>query len=69
MSTLRKINVTGRIERQGWMKTDQVAEYLGTSPNNIRNMIHRNYLKSKKFGGRWYFNKEEVDRMINGGSR
>ncbi|WP_415062090.1 helix-turn-helix domain-containing protein [Bdellovibrio sp.] len=58
-----------RLERQGWMKTDQVAEYLGTSPNNVRNMIYRNYLRPKRYAGRWYFNREEIDRLINGGTR
>lgn len=49
---------------QGWMKTDQVANYLGTSPNNIRNMIYKDQLVPKKFGGRWYFKREDIDILI-----
>ena len=49
---------------QGWMKTDQVADYLGTSPNNIRNMVYKNQLLPKKFGGRWYFKRVEIDSLI-----
>lgn len=57
----------GRLTGQGWMKTGQVAIYLGTSPNNIRNMVYRLKLFPKKFMGRWYFNREEIDQLIMAG--
>ena len=48
----------------GWMRTDQVAVYLSTSPNNIRNMVYKGLLLPRKFGGRWLFKREEIDHLI-----
>lgn len=56
------------LERQEWLKTADVAEYLGTSPNNIRNMIYRHHLSPRKFYGRWYFKKSDVDSLLGGNS-
>lgn len=56
--------LSGSLKIQGWMKTDQVADYLGTSPNNIRNMVYKCLLTPRKFGGRWYFKREEIDHLI-----
>lgn len=60
-------NFDRRLSGQGWLKTDQVAIYLGTSPNNIRNMVYRLKLFPRKFMGRWYFNREEIDQLIMAG--
>ena len=49
---------------QGWMRTEHVADYLGTSQNNVRNMIYRGLLSPRKFGGRLYFKREEIDHLI-----
>jgi len=57
-------NLNSSLTIQGWMKTDQVANYLGTSQNNIRNMIYKEQLVPKKFGGRWYFKREDIDILI-----
>lgn len=62
-------SIGATLARQGWIKTDQVADYLGTSPNNIRNMIYRGHLFPKKFHGRWYFKKEDIDFIIEGSGR
>ncbi len=56
------------LERQEWLKTSDVAEYLGTSPNNIRNMIYRLHLRPTKFYGRWYFKKSDLDNLLGGDS-
>lgn len=60
----RNKTLSGSLKIQGWMKTDQVANYLGTSPNNIRNMIYKCKLTPRKFGGRWYFKRAEIDHLI-----
>lgn len=52
-----------KIER-GWLRSAQAAEYIGVSPNNLRNMIYRGYLSPIKFAGRWYFKKTELDSLI-----
>lgn len=56
-------SLTIRIEQE-WMKTFQVASYLGTSSNNIRNMVYKGYLVPRKVGGRLYFKKSEIDNLI-----
>lgn len=53
------------LEKQEWMKTADVAEYLGTSPNNIHNMIYRLYLRQKKFYGQWYFKRLDIDNVLS----
>ncbi len=67
MMTVHSMNsnsVTGSLKIQGWMRTDQVANYLGTSPNNVRNMVYKCQLFPKRFGGRWYFKREDIDHLI-----
>lgn len=54
----------GSLTNQGWFRTNQVAKYLGTSPNNIRNMVYKGHLKPRKFSGRWYFKRSEIDHLI-----
>lgn len=51
-----------------WMKTNEVAEYLKTSPNNVRNLVYKSYLNPKKFMGRLYFCKSEVSQLFNQGA-
>lgn len=60
----RNKTLAGSLKIQGWMKTDQVANYLGTSPNNVRNMVYKCKLTPRKFGGRWYFKRAEIDYLI-----
>lgn len=64
MNRVRNRTLDSSLKIQGWMKTDQVANYLGTSPNNVRNMVYKCQLTPRKFGGRWYFKREEIDQLI-----
>ncbi len=48
-----------------WMKTNEVAKYLITSPNNVRNMVYRGLLSPRRFNGRLYFSTAEVSRLID----
>jgi excisionase family DNA binding protein len=63
-ASLRTISAPSSLKSQGWMKTEQVADYLGTSSNNIRNMVYRSRLFPKKFGNRLYFRREDIDHLI-----
>jgi excisionase family DNA binding protein len=47
-----------------WLRTSDVASYLGTSVGNIRQMVYRGTLKAKKFNGRLMFKKSEIDLLI-----
>jgi helix-turn-helix protein len=67
--SINENSINAALARQGWIRTDQVADYLGTSPNNIRNMIYRGRLFPKKFFGRWYFKREDIDLTIESSSR
>ena len=47
-----------------WLRTDEVALYLGTSPGAIRNMVMRKQITPKKCFGRNYFDRDEIDSLI-----
>lgn len=53
-----------------WLRTDEVALYLGTTKMAIKHMYMRGKLSPSKFAGRLYFDREELDRLIgNSGSK
>ncbi|MBX3021999.1 MAG: helix-turn-helix domain-containing protein [Bdellovibrionales bacterium] len=60
----RPTTLESSLKTQGWMCTDQVAAYLGTSPNNVRNMVYKGQLTPRKFGGRWRYKRDEIDHLI-----
>lgn len=47
-----------------WLRTDEVALYLGTTVGAIRTMVHRGQLSPKKYCGRNYFSRSEIDELI-----
>lgn len=47
-----------------WLRTDEVALYLGTSPGAIRNMVMRKQLTPKKCFGRNYFDRDAIDGVL-----
>ena len=47
-----------------WLRTKEVALYLGTSEGAIRNMVLRGKLKPRKYAGRNYFSRDEIDGLI-----
>ncbi|MBC7457831.1 MAG: helix-turn-helix domain-containing protein [Bdellovibrionaceae bacterium] len=48
-----------------WLRTNEVALYLGTSQGAIRNMVLRGQLKAKKCFGRNFFDKTEIDAQMD----
>ncbi|MBC7430001.1 MAG: helix-turn-helix domain-containing protein [Bacteriovorax sp.] len=48
-----------------WLRTDEVALYLGTSQGSIRNLVLRGQLKAKKYFGRNYFDKLAIDSLFD----
>lgn len=50
--------------KKNWMTTVEVASYLGRTIGAVRNLVYRGYLKPRKFVGRNYFSREEIDRAI-----
>lgn len=47
-----------------WLRTDEVGLYLGITPGAVRVMAHRGQLKPRKYCGRNYFSREEIDGLI-----
>ena len=47
-----------------WLRTKEVALYLGTSEGAIRNMVLRGKLKPRKYASRNYFSRDEIDGLI-----
>ena len=48
-----------------WLRTNEVALYLGTSQGAIRNMVLRGHLLPNKCFGRNFFDKEAIDRLMD----
>ncbi len=51
-------------EKLVWMTTAEAAEYLRRSVGAVRIMVHRRQLPARKLGRRIYFNKMELDRLL-----
>jgi len=47
-----------------WLKTDEVALYLGSTREAVKKAYQRGRLKANKFCGRLYFDRELVDLLI-----
>jgi hypothetical protein len=47
-----------------WLRTSELAHYLGTTEGSIRNMVYRGQLVPRRFNRRNYFSVHEVDKLI-----
>ena len=47
-----------------WMTTSDTARYLGKSKNALWLLVSRGLLIKRKWQGRLYFKKSEIDRML-----
>lgn len=47
-----------------WMTTEEAASYLRRSVNALRILVCRGKLRARKFGGRLYFKRQELDEAI-----
>lgn len=47
-----------------WLRTDELALYLGTTQGAIRNMVMRGKLSPKKCFGRNFFDRDHIDELI-----
>ncbi len=61
-STLRSLKL------KRWLKTEEVALYLGSSREAIKKLYQRGRLTANKFCGRLYFDREQLDRLIENSS-
>lgn len=51
-----------------WLRTDELALYLGTTQGAIRNMVLRGKLSPKKCFGRNFFDRDYIDGLIESSS-
>ena len=49
-----------------WMTSDQAAAYLGKTRNALWLLVSRGLLVKRKWQGRLYFKKAEIDRLLEG---
>ena len=48
-----------------WLTTEEAAVYVGRSRNAIWLLVSRGLISKRKWNGRLYFKRSEVDRLIN----
>jgi excisionase family DNA binding protein len=53
-------------EHTEWLRVDQAAEHLGTTPNGIRALVKRGRIPVHRRDGRLYFDRRELDTYIRG---
>ena len=56
-------------ENLEWMRSEEAARYLRRSVGQIRNMVYRGQIKFRKFNGRLYFKKIDLERAIEFSTR
>lgn len=72
---MKKLDVTEEqnssmlFENLEWMRSEEAARYLRRSVGQIRNMVYRGQIKFRKFNGRLYFKKMDLERAIEFSTR
>jgi hypothetical protein len=51
-------------DRLTWLDSKEAAAYLRKTPNALRIMVHRGYIRARRLRRRLYFRKVELDRML-----
>lgn len=52
-----------------WMTSEEAAAYLRKSAGALRTAVYRGHIRPRKFHRRLYFNRRELDRLINASLR
>lgn len=48
-----------------WLTTDDAARFLRKSTHALRQMTYKGLIRPRKFGGRLYFKKSELDQLLD----
>lgn len=48
-----------------WLTTNEAAIFLRKSSHALRQMIYKGRIRPRKFGGRLYFKKSELDQLVD----
>lgn len=49
-----------------WLTTKEAAAYLGKTRNALWLLVSKGLLKKRKWQGRLYFKRSEIDRLLEG---
>ncbi|MCC7441297.1 MAG: helix-turn-helix domain-containing protein [Bdellovibrionales bacterium] len=52
------------LQRLTWMNSTEAAKYLRKSRNALLIMVNRGYVRPRKFRGRLYFLRIDLDRLL-----
>lgn len=52
-------------ENLNWLTTDEAAFFLRKTAHALRQMVYKGRICPRKFGGRLYFKKEELNNLID----
>ncbi|MBS1960588.1 MAG: helix-turn-helix domain-containing protein [Bdellovibrionales bacterium] len=52
------------IDRLTWMNSKEAARYLRKTRNALHIMVARGYVRARRFRGRLYFRRIELDRLL-----
>jgi excisionase family DNA binding protein len=47
-----------------WLKTDEVALYLGSTREAVKKLYQRGKISANKLSGRLYFDREQLDLLL-----
>ncbi len=47
-----------------WLDSEEAATYLRKTANALRIMVYRGYIRPRRFRRRLYFQKIELDRLL-----
>jgi excisionase family DNA binding protein len=65
---LKKLNEIELNQKQGikkrWLRTDEAAEYLNISKPTLLNYRVNNVIPSSKIGGSYYYDVEQIDKLL-----
>ena len=48
-----------------WITTEEASEFLRKSTHAVRQMVYKGHVNARKFHGRLYFNKLELNQLID----
>jgi hypothetical protein len=62
-ATVKELDQTDFV-RLTWLNSEEAATYLRKTPNALRIMVSRGYIRPRRLRRRLYFRKVELDRML-----
>jgi excisionase family DNA binding protein len=48
-----------------WLTTDEAAQFLRKSSHALRQMTYKGKIRPRKFGGRLYFKRTELNDLVD----